>query len=254
MTTAPTQTYYQPRYGRMVTRRIPRRPDVWSKAEDQALRRLAGTRPLDELAANWEQLTGGLPRSLNALAVRIRHLGLSRWAQGLSLCEVERATGYDHRTILAHWVQSAVGGLPASRWNGRGPNQGWWIERHDLEQFLRSHPWLYDWRRIRDRQLRALAEVSHRADPWLTWGEACSFIGISDTNLNKWARRGLFEIRRRPSGGKGLGQRMIRARELLAVKERIEQARGATIQQSRQNSYACWGPRDERGRLLRRVG
>ncbi|MEW6048205.1 MAG: hypothetical protein AB1609_17300 [Bacillota bacterium] len=196
--------------------------DEWTPAEEQLLCQLAGTMDLGEIARILSERFG-VPRTRNAVDVRCQRLGVSHWAKGMSLTEMERLFGLDHRAIVRHWVDTGL--LAARRWSGRGPHPGWWFEPADVERFIREHPWAYDWTRMkRGHRLTRLAEVVNRADPWLPYEQLRRYVGIAKVNLDRWRRRGLVPHKRRPGAG-GYGQIVIRARDFRPIKQAIERAR-----------------------------
>ena len=210
--------------GRFAGKRRSIRPDAWSRDEYELLERLAGTMEIERIAERISEQSR-IPRTANAVKVKIQRRGLSRWVRGMSLMEIERLFGLDHRPIIKHWVTPGL--LVGRRWSGRGPNAGWWFEPSDVEAFIRRYPWAYDWKQMQPRhRLTSLAEMVNRADPWLTYEELGHFVGLSSSNLDKWRRRGLIPFQRRPKGGPD-GYIMVRARDLRSIKANIEAARAA---------------------------
>jgi hypothetical protein len=197
-------------------------PDCWTPAEDRLLRELAGTLPMPVLAARLERDTG-YPRTEAAIRIRCKRLGISAYARCMTMREVEHVFGTSHRTVRMHWI--ATGLLVARRWGGRGPNEGWWIERTDVEAFIRAYPWAYDWTAMREgHPLTKLAETVNRADPWLDYATVAAYLGLAKGNLDKWVRRGLVPHRRRAGAG-GHGQILVRRSDLPNVAAAIAEAR-----------------------------
>ena len=73
---------------------------------------------------------------------RIKRRGRSRWMEGLSLRDLERIFGVDHRVILRWWVLPGL--LVGRRWSGRGPHKGWLFEPAKVEAFVRAHVYAID--------------------------------------------------------------------------------------------------------------
>lgn len=220
--------------GRFAHRKKPLfcRSDQWSCDEEAWLVEHVGTMPLEELverhAAEW-----GCRRTLAAFTVRIKVLGLSRYVQGWPMLAVEALFGVDHRAIARWWIRPGL--LQATRWRGRGPNDGWWFEPAQIERFIRQYPWAYEAARMRPerlssalqtegRRLARLAALIQRGDPWRTRAEFCAFMGWdSYTPFKLWLGRGLIPHQRRYGAG-GLGEIRIRRRDLPAIKAAIREA------------------------------
>lgn len=207
--------------------------DAWNPEQDDALRQLAGTMPLADVAAELSRRFG-VPRTVAAVRIRCKRLGVSAWARGWSLRDLERFAGVDHRVIVRWWIEPGL--LRARRWDGRGPHAGWWIDVAEIERFVREAPWAYDPARLRvervprDRRteaarLRSIALTVHAADPWRSYAELRQYLGMTLRNLDRWRERGLIPHRRRPKSGPGHGHIMIRGRDFPAIRAAIERAR-----------------------------
>jgi hypothetical protein len=205
-------------------------PRHWTPEQDQALAVLAGTMPIDEIAAELE-CRFYLARTRPAIRIRAKRLGISLWQHGYSLQAMTRAFGVDHRVIKRFWV--TPGHLQGRRWKGRGPNDGWWFERADVEQFVSACGWLYPHERMRPgHPLTRLAEVAHRADPWIVGLDAlCRILKLAPVNVKKWIGRGLIPHRRRPGAG-GLGEIVVRGRDVPAILNAIASAQHMARQTS----------------------
>ena len=121
------------------------KPPAWTPAEDAHLeRRLEQGRSLEVIARE-------LHRSLTAVEVRSKRLGISRRScrQGFSACALALAMGVDVHKVT-RWIAS--GWLDASRMGtARTPAQGgdeWVITEHAVRTFLREHPTAYSLRRV----------------------------------------------------------------------------------------------------------
>lgn len=108
----------------------------WDPAQDKKLRELIEQYPISLVAKKMK-------RSKNAVAMRVKRLGLSRrdrfdWYTKREVCEI---LGVDHK-----WVQTRIdsGSLPAiSYYGGRVGQLGlsaWQIQRTDLRAFIRRYP------------------------------------------------------------------------------------------------------------------
>lgn len=230
--------------GKFANRPKPRMPDRWTPPEDKLLRELTGTMPLDQIAQRISERFG-LPRTTEAVRIRAVRTGVSVYVNCWTMRAVEELFHLDHRAIARHWI--APGLLNASRWAGRGPNDGWWIEERDVERFVRDHGYAYDWTKMTPgHRLTRLAEVVHRADPWRTRAELMAYVGISDSNLTKWQKRGLVPHCFRPNGGSM--RVMIRGRDFAAIAEWIHEAQ----RQARESSWQQFAER-RRARIRQEV-
>jgi hypothetical protein len=202
--------------------------DVWTREEREYLEKYAGSVEIGVLAERISAIHG-VPRTAEAIRIKGVRWGISLWAQGLSLRDVELLFHLDHRSVVRCWVEPGL--LKARRWSGRGPNAGWWFESSDVEAFIRAYPWAYDWTLMRKgHPLTRIAEVVNRLDPWLHHADLCAYVGISDSNLDRWRRRGLVPYQKRPKDGGWWV--MVRAREFPAIRERIRAAQQKALEVS----------------------
>jgi hypothetical protein len=220
------------RDGRFANRRKAHHPRHWTPEQDQALTALAGTMPIAEVAAEMERRFY-LSRTLPSLRIRAKRLGLSLWQGGYSLREIERVFGTPHHTITPLWIEA--GHLTGYRWKARGPNPGWWFEAAEVERFVRECGWLYHPDKMqRGHPLTRLAEVTHRADPWLAGTMViAAVLRLAQKNVCKWIARGMVPHRRRPMGG-GPGMVMVRGRDIPTIRERILAAQQAGMERTRE--------------------
>jgi hypothetical protein len=92
-----------------------------------------------------------------------------------------------------------------------------WMSLADVEAFIRAHPWLYDWKRMDPTsRLRSLAEVIHKADPWLTLAEAAEQSALSVKQLRRIVAQDVLPHERRWHGCGPWGQIVVRAADLDA--------------------------------------
>ncbi|MCA1646790.1 MAG: hypothetical protein LC797_15480 [Chloroflexi bacterium] len=134
----------------------------------------------------------------------------------MTLADVERLFGVDGGTVLGRWMASgALRALPRSD-RGRAPHRR--FRETDVQAFIRAHPWLYDWRRMRAaNRFRSLAEVIHKADPWLTLAEAELQSALSIKQLRRLIARDGLPHERRWHGCGPWGQIVVRAADLDAL-------------------------------------
>jgi hypothetical protein len=209
--------------GRFSHRRkgMPRRH--WTPEQSRALATLAGTMPVPEIAAELERRFY-LPRTEASLRIQAKRLGISLWPHGLGMRDLERLFGFDHRVIVKHWV--APGYLHGRRWQGRGPNQGWWFPEREVERFIREHGWLVDLDRMpKGHRLTRVAETALRADPWVCGlDDIGRVLGLAPVQIKKWMSRGLIPHERRPVAGSH-GLLCVRGRDVPAIRDAIRAER-----------------------------
>lgn len=211
------------------TKRIHRR--AWTAEQNRVLAALAGTMPVEEIADALERRFL-IRRTVASLRIQAKRLGISLWSGGYSLQQMERIFRLDHRAIVRNWVTTGV--LAGKRWKGRGPNEGWWFEPAEVERFVRECGWAYDvTRMLPGHPLTRLAELAHKADPWLTYQDLMAYLGIkAEINMDRWRRRGLIPHKRRAKSGPGR-RIVVRGRDFPAIKAAIEEARAAAREASR---------------------
>jgi hypothetical protein len=90
----------------------------WTEPEDALVDALLGICQPGDIAARLNARFG-IDRSACAVTQRIKRRHRSRWMEGLSLRDLERIFGVDHRVIVRWWVLPGL--LVGRRWSGRGP-------------------------------------------------------------------------------------------------------------------------------------
>lgn len=197
------------------------RPDHWTPEQESWLRDLAGTVPWGELEGVWYDRTG-LPRTLYALKKRACLLGISLRLRSISLRGLERLFGVSHQAILKHWVGPGL--LRGARYQGRGPWPQWWFTEAAVEAFIRNYPWLFDPAAMQPGQrLSQTAQLLQRSDPWRSYAELASYVGISQGNLDLWRERGLVPCKTRPKSGRG-DRILVRGRDFAAIRQAVHAA------------------------------
>lgn len=175
-----------------------RQGDRWMPEHDATLRRLAGTMPLAGLQARL-LAEYRVPRTDRAIRTRMATLGLSMTAA--------RPPGQRRAAWLLGVAPSTVdalrrrGLLTATAWQQGPLGYAYVYHRADLEAFVRSHPAAYALARIRDRDLRAVAETAQRGRRLVTTTAAAAQVGAYVGALSRWYRAGLVPSARKISGG-----------------------------------------------------
>lgn len=210
------------RDGKFDDRKPRRHPRHWTPEQNDTLKVLAGTRPVPEIVDALERRFH-IRRTQASIRIQAKRLGISLWQGGYSLREIERIFGTPHHTITPLWIEA--GYLTGYRWKARGPNPGWWFEQAEVERFVRECGWLYHLDKMQPgHKLTRLAQITHRADPWIVGSEAVArVLGLASRNLYRWLRRGLVPHKRRPMGG-GIGILVVRGRDVPAIRAAISEA------------------------------
>lgn len=203
---------------------------AWFPEHDARLRELLGHAPhLIAAALNAEF---GTTRSTFAVQGRCRVLGLSAYHSDWTAQDIGTLLGSHLRTIIAHLLRPGL--LPSTRYSAFGPptKRAMWIVREaDLEAFLRTHGWAYDWQRMTPgHRLTRLAELAAKADPWVRWSEALRYLKLTDKSGQTWRRRGLLPVRQRLLGHGGYGRlSLVRRADLPGIAESIAAARAKAV-------------------------
>jgi hypothetical protein len=209
--------------GKFAHRRKGMHPRHWTPEQDDVLSRLAGTRPISEIADALERRFY-VRRTEPSVRIRAKRLGVSLWMGGYGMRDLERIFGFDHRVIVTHWIEP--GHLAGRRWQARGPNPGWWFEASEVERFIRECGWLVDLQRMpRGHRLTRLVETVQRAEPWITGLDGIGrILGMAPVQVKKWMGRGLIPYRRRPVAGSG-GLLCVRGRDIPMIRAAVTEAR-----------------------------
>lgn len=162
----------------------------WTEREDDWLSDHWGVMGDDAIAAR-------LRRSVVAVAVRAKRLGLTRRLAVYSASDVARLFGVGSKAVVV-WAER--GWVEARRSPIRcGPNRVWSFSERSLDRFVRDCGWAYDWRRMEPGEyLSNLAKRVDSADPWLTIPEVSRLLGRSPCFIRRWISRGVLPFRRRP--------------------------------------------------------
>lgn len=196
--------------------------DGWDHDEVALLRDLGGTLPLPAILERVNAIALR-PRTLAAARIKARKLGLSlAWHR--SQRETARLFGVDDH-VVADWI--ARGWLRATPWRRMGPHVVVNVADADLEAFIRAHSAQVDPARMQPGRWRALAEVEHRRDPWLSLDALARALGFAGRgSLARWRAAGLISSVRL-IGRRGRGGRMphrVRASEVPRIREAIDRA------------------------------
>jgi len=214
----------QPKLRRPRSRSLNSSSEPWTAGEERRLCELAGKVQRDEIA---RILTAEfhVPRTVVAVCIRARKLGLSLWWEGWPQHKIAEAFGVTCNTV-AKWGRDGL--LRYRIWEGGGRGRGrwklgqWHVEKADLYEFIDHHPWAYDLERMPAGPLRTRAEVAHRADRWLTAQEAADAMGISRELLGYYARAGLVPHKRRVAGA-GQPKIMVRATDIPGLRKQLRE-------------------------------
>ncbi len=138
---------------------------------------------------------------------------------GLSLRDLERLFGLDHRAIVRWWVQPKL--LTGRRWSGRGPHRGWLFAPADVERFIRQHVYAVDVRHMQaGHPFTRLAVLEARCQRWHSVVEMAEYLGVPVEVARSAVRYGLIPHRRRPGAGRH-GEIRVRADDFPILRERL---------------------------------
>lgn len=169
-----------------VRKRHTRPSSRWPREQDAVLREMAGYFSPHDIAERVS--THGLERSWKAVKDRAEALGISLQRCGLTATEIFRTLAISSSSLRG-WLDS---GELASEATGTGPRRSRIVQPAELERFIRSRPWLFDWRRMRPGRWRDFVRATHLAQPMLSQVEASRHLGVCDSTISLWARRGLI--------------------------------------------------------------
>lgn len=207
----------------------------WSLEEEDELRALVGSQPVDEIAWRLNQRFH-CRRTVAAIRSRALRLGLSTALRALSktqLCQVFGVGGH----LVNLWMQQGLL-RPARR-----HRQYWWFSANAIERFIRGAPWAYDADAMQPGHLRSLAVVQER---WLCIKEVALALHITVSMVGHWITAGLIPAQRVTRN-----RVRIRARDLQAARAAIERAQ----QDARQHRRALLAASARRaGSELRKAG
>ena len=190
----------------------------WTEAEDAFVDSLVGTLELAEIAVRLTRRFG-LERTATGVSSRLKRRRQSRWMNGLSLRDVERIFGLDHRAIIRWCVEPGL--LVGRRWSGRGPQRGWLFDMVDLIRFVSQHIYLLNPDRMQPgHHLTRLANLESRSQAWRSVTDLAAYLHVSDQVVRRAVRQGLVPHQRRPGAGR-YGEIRIRADEFLFIRERV---------------------------------
>jgi hypothetical protein len=198
----------------------------WTEAEDAFVDSLLGTLELADIAVRLTRRFG-LERTATGVSSRLKRRRQSRWMNGLSLRDVERIFGLDHRAII-HWCVEP-GLLVGRRWSGRGPQRGWLFDMVDLDRFVRNHVYLLDLARMQPgHRLTQVVALESRSQAWRSVTDVAAYLHVSEETVRRGARRGLIPHKRRPGAGR-FGEIRVRANDFSLIRERLEPQSGSAL-------------------------
>jgi transposase-like protein len=179
------------------------RQSHWLLEHDNLLRSLVGKYDLATVAETLTARTG-VVRTAQSVKRRLDRLGISRFAaRPLTTGEVARMFGMSRNNLLETWVRS--GRLRPERW--RGGQHGMLVySRAELTRFVREHAESLNVARIRDSELRALAQATMRGRHGVGTRSVEDLTGVSSQVQAELYRAGLVPSARRVrrfGGGSG---------------------------------------------------
>lgn len=167
----------------------------WNRHQEARLRRLVGTLPMDQIAARLNAEFGTL-RTAASVRTRAAELGVSIKLRTLGLMDLQAVLPVNWAT-LRRWVDEGL--LCAERRGHRG--SPWRFREADVEAFVRAHPDLVDWRRVKAGRWRALARAAAMRSAWLGTTEVARRYGVPNQRVTDWCIAGLVPGARKVGGG-----------------------------------------------------
>jgi hypothetical protein len=142
-----------------------------------------------------------------------------------STARVSALFGYSTANPVMRWIET--GRLEATSNGGSGKSARWSVAPAALLAFVRAHPNDYDWRRIGDPRLKDEARKVDERDPLVPVDELVKTSPATLPELAAMAKRGVFALVRRQSGGRGGGKvsYWVRKSAIGAAAAAIEEAR-----------------------------
>jgi hypothetical protein len=172
---------------------------LWSDEEDAALRALAGTCRMPELA---EAITRehGTRRTAPAVRHRARRLRVSLAVpRHLTMTDLTRILPAHNRTI-ARWVGAGL--LRAVRRGAGRRGSEWRFDTADVEALIREHAYLFtDWRQVKAGRWRDLVRAAQIRTPYLSCDAAAKRLGIDVGPVWRRCRWGRVPGVKRIDGG-----------------------------------------------------
>jgi len=237
--------YRKRRRGRPRPGHLDPRIMIWQWDEDEWLEKHAGTMPLPDLTLQCNSRFAGRhpPRSKDGIEKRARELGCSiEWYEGLSLQRLKAMVRWNVRDnsraghrggsmVETYWINTGL--LKARLVYGRGRTKGlsarrWQILESDFLEFLKEHPYAYDWRRFEPGSWRQRAEMIAKRSPWKSLDEFLEITGMSRRLWRKHADAIPHKLRFHCFGGLQYrnGEPMIHIDDITSFKSTYQCRRG----------------------------
>lgn len=172
---------------------------LWSNEEDAALRALAGTCRMPELAEAIAR-EHETRRTAPAVRHRARRLRVSLAVpRHLTMNDLTRILPAHNRTI-ARWVDAGL--LRAARRGAGRRGSEWRFDTADVEALVREHAYLFvDWRQVKAGRWRDLVRAAQIRTPYLSCDEAARRLGTDVAVVHRRCRWGRVPGVKRIDGG-----------------------------------------------------
>jgi hypothetical protein len=211
------------RSGRYVRRRPSIRPDVWTSDQDAFLATLAGkaeSEMADAFEARFHHRRTG-----RAIRARMLKLGLGTRQEGWTVQALSRLFGVTADRVLRAWIRPGLmagsKGEPSRQAKLDGTREAWWrVPDAEVERFIRSYPWEYDWRVMQaGERLTAVAQEVARRHAYLSPKEAGRVLKLPPTAVTALVREGSLPAKRvTPAWGTTGREIRIAASDLVAYR------------------------------------
>lgn len=153
--------------------------DNWLRANEG---KLNAARMADEITEEF-----GVPRTSNGVLHRLSILGLSPYPQDYTLQQVARYLGVNACTVHG-WIKR--GYIVGEKLSPNSKGGVWAIKPEILEEFIRSHPEMYQPERMPKSQWKSLAEIVWSRDPLYLLKDVATMLDICPSTLGDYLRRG----------------------------------------------------------------
>jgi hypothetical protein len=160
---------------------------AWSTEETNLIRAMAGRHSVEEIAREIA-VRFRTPRSVGATQRQANKIGVSMVrGDGIAMAALCAVLAIDPVRIRR---EVAAGRLRAERQGNSHRGSLWLFLPGDIEAWLRAHPYMVDWRRVRQGRWRNLARAGAVGAPHLSVTEAEGHLGIDRKLIQTWIRRG----------------------------------------------------------------
>jgi hypothetical protein len=154
---------------------------VWTEKHIRKLQELAGTMPAKDIA---ERITEefGIPRTAHAVEVMAHKHHISiMYCGDWTVQQTKAVLGLADDIVTRLLKFGIIRGYKVQETR----SGHWYIAPENIERFIRTHPYLLDHTRIKNKRLRSIAEGEFVRNPWLTIENAARIMGVHRTIIDR---------------------------------------------------------------------